>query len=95
MKYKEIFWNQFALEDYEERLDGLSANVALTTNDKVQDILQRIPASVRQRGYHDKDQGIRKFTDKSEVILYKEHDTSIEILGAFHGRSNWQATFRS
>lgn len=95
MKYKEVFWNQFALEDYEERLDGLSAKSAQTTDANVQDILQRIPASVRQRGYHDKDRGIRKFIDKNEVILYKEHDTRIEILGAFHERSDWQATFRS
>lgn len=95
MKYKEVFWNQFALEDYEERLEGLSARSARTTDVTVQCILQRIPASVRQRGYHDKDREIRKFVDKNEVILYREHDTWIEILGAFHERSDWQATFRS
>ncbi|WP_146612681.1 hypothetical protein [Paracoccus sediminilitoris] len=95
MKYKEVFWNQFSLEDYEERLGKKSAKAAETTDAKVQSIIQRLPEAVRRHEYHDKQRGIRKFSDDGEIVLYKEHDTRIEILGAFHATSNWKATFRA
>lgn len=89
MKDKDIFWNEFGLEDYENRLDRLPGKLAELTAGAVREALTKLPESVRRNPFHDKGRCIRKMNHNGEIILYKEHAEQIEVLGAFSERSDW------